>query len=114
MPATPGAAGAPRSSDKTRRPRPRPDPIPSADENGRHGRVDAVRQGLPHPFDTPDLRAMRTPSIRNDPVFGLRYASPPIGSQRLREQVDQRHAAQRQRLLADRPLQFGARRGRDR
>ena len=104
MPGTPGAAGAARHV------------VEAAGDAGirialgqpveRPPRAErAVRQGLAHPLDTPDLRRARPPCIGHDPVFGVLVAERDRLAA-LRKQVDQRRAAERQRLLADGALQF--------
>jgi len=60
----------------------------------------AIRPCLPHLFNTPDFRELRPSRIRNDTILGL-HVSDRDRLAAAGKQIDQRHAAQRQRLLAD-------------
>ena len=60
---------------------------------------------LPYPLDAPDLRRARPQSVRYDAIFGIHMGERDRLAA-LREQVDQRRAAECQRLRADGAFQF--------
>ena len=73
----------------------------------------AVAERFPHPLDLPHLDRRRAPRVRHDAIFGIgvgeldRLAA-------LRKQIDDRRAAERQRIGVDRRAPAPAGRGRDR